>query len=525
MIDVVGNRTMRDLLDERTQRHPDKVFLVFEDRDGGVREHTYAQFVMLVDGLAAGLSELGVRPHDKITVHLPNCPEILITWFALATLGATMVPSNTANTAVELRHVVSFSQSVAVVTQPSLVATVKDALTECPDVRHTILTRATEDVAADGATVLFDALLRTSQEPPRPTVESEDVVQILFTSGTTARPKGVMLTHANALRAGERASRSLALDATDRCLTALPVFHVNAQSLTVLSSLTVGGTCILLEEYRASRFWDQIRSHRATQTSLVAMQARTLLAQPPNDDDGNHELRRVFYALNISVEDRDEFERRFAVELINGYGLSEAMTLVTVAPVFGPKRWPSIGLPTIDRYVRLVDAEGRDVPVGQVGEIIVQGVPGRSLMKGYHDDPEATARALRDGWLYTGDNAYADEQGYLYWFDRSKDMIKRAGENVSTMEVEFALSEHPAIAEVAVIGVPDSIRDEAVKAFIVLEAGAALDAEGVREFCSTRLASFKVPTIVQFCDALPKTSIGKISKAALRKGDSPFAGA
>lgn len=515
VIDLVGDRAMRDLLDERAERAPDKVWLIFEDRDGEVRTYTYAEFARTVDAVATGLAGLGIGPGDAVTVHLPNCPEILQTWFALATLGAVMVPSNTANTAAELGYVLSHSGSVTVITQPSLLPAVEQARAGCPGVRHLVLARTTQ---ASGTAVLFEDLLATQGLPPRPPVHAEDIVQMLFTSGTTARPKGVLLTHANALRAGERSSRSLYLDSSDRCLTALPVFHVNAQSLTVLSSLTVGGSCVLLEEYRATKFMEQVRRHRATQMSLVAMQARTLLAQPPTDDDSAHQVRRVFYAINISTAEKDEFERRFGVELTNGYGLSEAMTLVTIAPVFGPKRWPSLGLPAFDRQVRLVDPDGNDVAVGQVGEILVWGIPGRTLMQGYHNDPAATAAALRDGWLHTGDNAYADAQGYLYWFDRAKDMIKRAGENVSTAEVEAVLADHPDILEAAVFGIPDPIRDEAVKAVLVARIGALLDPEEVKAFCAQRLAAFKIPSTIEIRLELPKTSIGKIAKAQLRSG-------
>ncbi|MBO0874912.1 MAG: AMP-binding protein [Pseudonocardia sp.] len=513
MLDVIGNRSLRDLLDERTARNPDKTWLVFEDAEGAVTELTYLEFSQRVDELAAGLAGLGVGAGDRVTVHLRNCPELLEIWFALATLGAVFVPSNVANTVPETRHVVSFSESVVVVTQPDYLAVVGEAVTGCPSVRHTVLARAAEP--PEGALGL-DALRVAGGSVAHAGVGSDDVLQMIFTSGTTSRPKGVLLTHANALAAGERSSRALLLDSSERCLTALPVFHVNAQSLTVMSSLTVGGTCILLEQYRASKFWEQVRAHRATQTSLVAMLARTLLAQPARATDRDHRLRRVFYALNITVEERDEFEKRFGVELINGYGLSETMTLVTAAPVFGPKRWPSIGLPLHDRVVRLVDVDGNDVPQGEVGEIIVQGRRGRTMMLGYHNDLEATASTIRDGWLYTGDNAYADERGYLYFFDRRKDMIKRAGENVSTVEVESALLDHPEIAEAAVIGVPDPVRDEAVKAFVALAQGSGLTPEAIQEFCRSRLAGFKVPTIVEIRDELPKTSIGKIEKKLLR---------
>jgi len=319
-MDLVGNRTLRDVLDERADLSPEKAFLIFEDRDGVERSYTYREFSETVDRLAVGLSNLGIGRNDRVAVHLANSPEILLTWFAVATLGAIMVPSNVANTAAELEYVVSYSQSVAVITQPSLLHTVATAVQHCPDVRHTILARTTEE---QSGAVLFESLLQDGV-PPRPPVDSEDVVQMLFTSGTTARPKGVLLTHANALRSGERASRAMALDAYDRCLTALPIFHVNAQSVTVLSSLTVGGTCIVLEEYRASKFWSQVRRHKATQTSVVAMQARTLLAQPASPDDTDHSVRRLFYAINISTPEKEEFERRFGVELITATGCPSA---------------------------------------------------------------------------------------------------------------------------------------------------------------------------------------------------------
>ncbi|MEO2108834.1 MAG: AMP-binding protein, partial [Actinomycetota bacterium] len=285
---------------------------------------------------------------------------------------------------------------------------------------------------------------------------------------------------------------------------------------TVMAALTAGATCVLLEEYSASRYWDQVRRHRATQTSMVAMQVRTLLAQEPGDDDRDHVLRRVVYAINVSDAEKEAFEDRFGVRFLNAYGLSEAMTLVTTSPLFGPQRWPSIGLPAAERQIRLVDPEGNDVPTGEIGEILVGGVPGRTLMKGYHKDEAATAQALAGGWLHTGDHGYADEHGYVYFFDRKKDVIKRAGENVSASEVETALVDHPAIVEAAVIGIVDDVRDEAVKAFVVCVPGEMVSLEDVRDHCVQRLASFKIPTEIEVLAELPKTSIGKVEKKVLR---------
>jgi crotonobetaine/carnitine-CoA ligase len=512
-MDKVGNRTMRDLLDEQVARHPRKNFIEHEDAAGQVTAITYLEFQQRVSRLASGLWDLGIRPDDRVAVFLGNCPEILEAWFALASIGAAMVPSNTANTGVELVYVLEFSGAIAIITEPKYLDVVTSAADRVPAVRHRVLARAAEPVEG---TIPLSILQESTTELPIIKVDSDSVVQMLFTSGTTSKPKAVLLTHANALHGGDRESSGLALDATDRCITALPIFHVNAQVVTVLSSLTVGGTCIIIEEFRATKFWDQVRAHKATQVSIVAMQARTLLAQPERETDSDHHLRRTFFALNISLEEKDRFEQRFQVELINAYGLSEAMTLLTLAPVFGAKRWPSIGLPSGGRNIRLIDDEGNDVPTGEVGQIIVAGIAGRTIMKGYHNNPEATAKAIRNGWLYTGDSAYADELGYLYWFDRSVDMIKRAGENISTLEVEGAIGEHPEIAEVAVIGIPDPIRDQAVMAIVVRTAGSTVSADELRAFCAERLSKFKVPSVFEFRESLPKTSIGKVSKGLLR---------
>jgi crotonobetaine/carnitine-CoA ligase len=348
-------------------------------------------------------------------------------------------------------------------------------------------------------------------------VRSDDLAELIFTSGTTRKPKGVMLTHANCLRAGLHAVHCLWLDEGERCLTALPLFHVNAQAMSVLAAMTVAGTLVLLEEFRASRFWGQVRAHEATQTCVVAMQLRTILAQPVADGERDHRLRRLFFAINVTDEEKAAFEERFGVTLINGYGCSEAMTLLACSPIVGPRRWPSVGLPATGRRLLLLDDDGNEVPTGEVGEVVAEGIPGRDFMLGYYRDEQATAETLRNGRLHTGDNLYADENGYLYFFDRKKDMIKRAGENVAATEVEAVLLEHPQVAEACVVGVADPIRDEAVGAVIVPAHPGVLTIEEITEHCQARLARFKVPTIITFVDEMPKTSIGKVRKDVLRK--------
>lgn len=512
MLDAVGDRTLTDLLDEQVEQVGDRTFLVFEDRAGAVSEVSYDAFRERADRCAAGLAAAGIGKGDFVVVHLRNSPEMLFTWFALARLGAIFVPSNVANTRPELEHVIGFTEAKLAITEPELLEPVEQAIAALGIATDVVVARGDA-----GGYRAFDELLLRGDVPPDVDVSSDDVAELIFTSGTTRKPKAVMLTHANCLRAGLDAVHCLWLTPGERCLTALPMFHVNAQAMSLLSAMTVAGTLVLIEEFRASRFWSQVRVHRATQTAIVAMQLRVLIAQPPDPGDRDHDVRTLFYAINVTDQEKEAFESRYGVTLINGYGLSEAMVLLTCAPIAGPRRWPSIGLPSPGRRLLLVDDDGNDVPTGQVGEIVVEGVPGRSVMLGYYNDAESTAAALCDGRLHTGDNAYADEQGYLYFFDRKKDMIKRAGENVSAIEVEFTLNDHPGIAEASVVGVPDDIRDEAVAAVIVPVEPGGLSEEDVIAYCRQHLSKFKVPTVVIFSDELPKTSIGKVRKDELRK--------
>jgi crotonobetaine/carnitine-CoA ligase len=515
MGDLIGDRTLRDLLEERVGLWGDREFLVFEDREGRIERYTYREFDARVNQVANGLLAEGIRPDEKVVVHLPNSPAFLFTWFGLAKIGAVMVPTNTANTAGEMEYVLNFSDATTVVTEAAFIDMFGGALPRCPGIRRIFVARA---AGAPPGTRRWDTLWegRPTTLPPI-AFGNEQTVEILFTSGTTAQPKGVMLTHANCLWSGERASKQVRLAPGERNLTALPCFHVNAQSISILSTLTAGATLILLELYSATKFWDQVRRHRASMISLVPALMRTISAQPPRPDDRDHALRVVFYAINCTDKEKADFEARFGVQLMNGYGLTEAMTIVTMAPIDGNRKWPSIGLPALDRQVRVVDEAGRVLPRGQVGELIVKGVPGRTLMKGYYKNPEATAAALRDGWLHTGDNGWMDDAGYLYFFDRKKDVIKRGAENVSASEVEKALMEHPGVLECAVIGVPDPIKDEAVKAFVVARPGAPLTVDEVLAHCVGRLAKFKIPSFVELRESLPKTSIGKIEKKTLRQ--------
>ncbi len=510
--DHVGDRSIYDLLEERAASYPDRTFVVFENRAGTVTELTYRTFFELVERCAQGLSVAGVRIGDFVLVHLTNCPEFLVSIFANAKLGAVLVPSNVANTAPELQHLVKVASPVLVVTEEKYLSTVLEGVKLSARPVTVVLARGDLDGAGT-----FAELLGATGDSPRPRVSGDDLFELIFTSGTASKPKAVMLTHANCLQAGMHAVNCLWLDENERCLTALPLFHVNAQAMSLFAALTVAGTLVLLEEFRASKFWVQVRTHQATQTCLVAMQLRTILTQAANVDDRDHRVRRLFYAINVSDAEKERFEGRFDVTLINGYGCSEAMTLLTCSPVLGSRRWPSIGRPAVGRRILLITEEGREAVAGEVGEVVVEGTPGRDIMLGYYGDDEETKKALRDGRFYTGDSAYADDAGFFFFVDRKKNMIKRAGENVAAAEVEAVIVEHPDVLEACVLGVPDAIRDEAVVAVVVAEQSSGLTSEQVIEHCANRLSKFKVPSVVLFVPELPKTSIGKVQRDQIVK--------
>jgi carnitine-CoA ligase len=517
LFDRTGSRTLNEAYAERVAERPDATFLVFETADGAVSEWTYREFDERCEALAGGFASLGVGKGDRVVLRMTTQVDLLASWFALLRLGAIAVPAVSTLTRDETAWMTEHLEPVAVVVDREWSTTYVGVKQTVPALRHVVVAGAQsvgENVVED--TIALDELAGRRCAYTAPSLAPDDVAEIIFTSGSTSRPKGVMITHANLLHSGERQSSMRAFDEGERCLTPLPWFHVNCQSVTVMAALAVGGTAILLERYSATRFMEQVRRHRATQVTLGSMLVRTLLAQPLSADDAAHQVRRAFYGLAITDEEHDAFEKRFNMTLLNGYGLTEAVSEVTTAPVFGPKCWPSIGLPAQDRLIRLVDDQGNDVPIGATGEIIVHGRPGWTIMKGYFRNPAATEQALRDGWLWTGDLAHVDAAGYFYFDGRKKDVIKRAGENVSALEVEETLMGHPAVAEAAVVAAPDPVRDEAVWAYVVLSELSVTE-EHLIAYCAERLSPFKVPSVVRLMSEFPRTGAGKLNKESLRR--------
>ena len=515
------SNTLPVLLEARARSTPGAPFVIFDDLQGQVAARTYREFDREVNRTAHLLGRLGVRRGDTVTLLLANCLEFLALWFGAAKLGAVIVPVNTASSAAELEYLVAHSESRLIFTQAAGLDLARQVGGRCPRVEEVLVCGA----GAPSSLVDFGRLVAHCPETPpaAPAPSPTDEAAILYTSGTTARPKGVLVTHANYLCAGETVARALRLTPEDRHLCVLPLFHGNAQYYSTMSALVAGASVALMARFSASRYFDRAIAHRCTVSSLFAAPIRMLLAQPRRPEHAKNDLHAVIFAQSVTPAQLDEWEQRFGAPLLQLWGMTETMGPPIINPIDGERRNMSMGLPAPGYASRLVDDAGREVAPGAIGQVVVRGEPGLSLMKGYHKNPEATAETLRDGWLWSGDNARQDEDGYYHFVDRAKDMIKRSGENVAASEVEAVIREHPGVFDCAVIGVPDEMRDEAILAVVVPRdaegeemAGGLTEEEEVIAWCRERLAGFRVPQFVRFRNELPRTSVGKIRKHVLR---------
>lgn len=509
-MDAVGNRTITDLLEEQAQCHGHRVAIVHEYQNGDISQLSFVQLREVALSFAAGLQARGVKPGDRVFVFMGNTAEYLPLWMGLMLAGAVIVSGNIYLTGPEVAYQLVHSQPTLVLVEPAHEVLIRGVCAEMAQAPE-IVSVARGSLRPDGLHGELAGAVDAFQ-PSRQ--DSDDLAQILYTSGTSARPKGVMLTQANMLWCGMTGAANSGLSRTDRVFNNKPLFHANCQE-TVLACLTAGATAVIGERYSATRYLRQLIEHRITVCSLSGMLCRTLLNQPPTAFDTAHQVRFAGYAINISIPEIEAFIARFRIPLRNGYGQSESMLYITLQSHASPSTYPSIGRAAPDREVFIVDDDNQPVGVGEVGEIVVRGQRGRTLTLGYYQDPVATQAAFDGGWLHTGDLGYQDAKGNFFFFGRKKEVIKRAGENISAAEVEEVLMGHPDVRDVAVVGVPDPIRDQSVKAFIVLHEDGVEDAAALKAYCATKLAYFKVPEQVAFMADLPRNASGKVLKRAL----------
>ena len=496
-------------LQQAVSRTPEKTFLVF-----GNREVTYASFLEGVHRVASGLLSLGVKKGDKVAILLPNRLEFPSAWLAANSMGAVMVPVNARFVEDEIKYVLEHSEASVLITSDDHMETVERIKRDLPGL-ELIISIGDADTRES---IPFWALLDSPAESPVVNVRPDDDAVILYTSGTTGRPKGCLATHEYFLNLGDTQGQLFQLTSEDRVFTAQPFYYMDPQWNTIMVML-YNATLVVAERFSTSQFWDQVRDNKITCFYCIGSMTSFLYNMPPSELDRQHNLRMV-QTSGIPPRIHRAWEERFGVPVHEIYASTETTADIAVTHDMDRKAGTAcIGHPLPYREVRIVDDDDVDVPPGEVGEIIVKR--GRGMMKEYYKDAEATERAFRGGWFHAGDLGYQDEDGDYHFVGRKKDIIRRGGENISAASVEQVLIDHPKILEAGVIPVPDPIRGEEVKAYVVLNPGEELTAQEIIGYCEQNMAAFKVPRYLEFRDSLPKTPSERVQKRMLReeKGD------
>ncbi|MFS0575556.1 fatty acid--CoA ligase family protein [Sporosarcina sp. 179-K 3D1 HS] len=488
------------------------------------KDTSYAEFDQSVSMFASSLQDLGVGKGDHVAFLLGNTPHFLISLYATMRIGATAIPVNPIYTPDEISYILHNSDAKAVIALDLLLPLVEKAAGTFPAIGHYVICE-TEPNTPNKLTALpeavkekvhsFSGLIATGRPDVDPvTVDEDETAVILYTSGTTGRPKGAMLTHKNLYSNARDVGDYLGFSENDRIIATLPVFHVFALTVVVNAPLLMGATVLLVPRFSPVDVFAIAKQQQATVFAGVPTMYNFLYQYPQGDPADFKSIRlSISGGSSLPVALLHNFEEKFDVRVSEGYGLSEASPVTCFNPLDRERVPGSIGTSIINVENKVVDELGDEVPVNVVGELIVHGP---NVMKGYYKMPEDTEATIRDGWLYTGDLARRDENGYFYIVDRKKDLVIVGGYNVYPREVEEVLFAHPDIVEAAVIGLPDPDFGEAVHAFVVLKEGSNVDAHQLVAYCADRLAKYKVPKRFEFLDELPKNTTGKILRRSLK---------
>ena len=481
----------------------DAPFLVFETSLGTSHSWTYAEFDVVVAQAAATLIRLGVGKGDSVNLALTNSPAFVALWLASVRLGAWIVPSDPQSRTQELVEHQSRTNSKIGICSVHREDEFRAAALSIPVIA----------IDEDDCEL---SVFGTEKFTNWPTLNIGDRAAVMFTSGTTGRPKGVDISQANYSFAGQVMAAASGLTPDDRQLVVLPLFHANAQYYSFASAIAVGASVALMSTFSATRFLQQAKTYAATHASLFAAPIRMILARGNTPVPGLA-LKHCWYAMNIAEHQYVELSQLLACQPRQLYGMTETIPAVLTDEAQAP-RPDCMGYVSPGCVLDVQDAEGHPVAVGEIGEIVVGGTPGITLFSGYLDDPETTAKSYRNGWFLTGDRATRDASGRHFFDGRRADVLKVAGENVSTVEVEQVLSAHPDILEAAVIGQPDEIRDEVPVGFVVArDPQKAPTVAELHAWCDERLAKLKRPRDITYVDELPRTSVGKIRKFLLKE--------
>ena len=497
-------------LKNAADQYPDRTALIF------VAERvTYREMMEHIDRAAAAFSAAGLNKGDRIALMLPNCFAFVYSFYAAMKLGLVVAQLNPLLTARELSFIVRDSDARMLIAVDVAYPTIKQTMLD-QDIENLVIVPLTGQELDEGTTLFDDLLQQDAPVPSGAEIDPEnDLAALQYTGGTTGFPKGVMLSHFN-LIANAEMTREVMQQWLKKfsgkeifCMALLPFFHSYGMTCCLTTALTAPAGLILVPQFNADLIFFLIEQYQPAMFPGVPTAFIALMNHPEIQD---HDIGSIDICISgaaaLPVEVMEQFEQKTGASILEGYGLSEASPITHCNPLYGMRKPGSIGMPYPDTDCKIVDSEEgkRELPIGEEGELIIKGP---QVMSGYWNRPNDTAVALRNGWLYTGDIARMDQDGYFYIVDRKKDVIIYGGYNIYPREVEEVLFEHPKVAEAVCIGVPEKFFGEVVKAFIVPKEGSEVTAEEIIEFCKARLIKYKVPRQVEFRTELPKTLVGK----------------
>lgn len=489
---------------EKAHKYADRVFL----KDfGSDRDITYAQLEEITTRLAWGFRAMGLQKDDRVALLHPNHSDVILAYIAVAKAGGAAVPINTLYSPAEIEYIINDAGASILVTTAQHHAQLQEIIPNLSTVKHYLV--KTDAQTLEEALGEHTGPLNTTAPAE---CDPEDLAIMFYTSGTTGKPKGVMISHGNLTFSGPNVAQSYGLREGDVTIAALPLVHVFANASPVLGSLSSGGTVVVMERFKSEDVFEAVARYGVTWYPGVPTMFHYLLSAFSRKD---HDLRSLRMLLSggasLSVEALTRLETDFKTEVLEVYGLTESTGLVTANPVYGVRKPGAIGIAVSGVQVKIVDPGGKALGPGEVGELVFRGP---NACKGYWNLPELTHERIKKGWLHTGDHAYKDEDGYFFIVGRENDLIITMGYNIYPREIEEIIYTHPEVQEAAVIGIPHPEKGEIPKAYVVLRPGATAGPPDLQSFCKAHLAPYKVPAI-SLMDDLPKNHTGKIMKSSL----------
>ena len=494
------------LLETKAKQYGDKTFFIFEDK-----EISYKELDMLVNRMGNGLLSLGVKRGDRVGVYLPSRPDIGVAYFAIQKIGAVAVIINYMVIGKELSYIFNDAGITTVITDALGQENLEKISSELPDINNMIVKNGQKSLRVSP----YEDLLKASSDKlSTVSCNPEDVAIIMYTSGTTGFPKGAMQSHKN-LFFGAKGLKALAkIDEKDRALAVLPLFNNFGCTGLMFNTLLYGGTVVVLERFDPQMVLEYLEKYKIT---FMAGTPTMYIYINQAFESGKYKLPDFRLALTagaaMAVENIEEFEDKFKTPLLNFYGMTETQAITGLHPESNPKP-ASIGMCLPDIKIRIVDENDNEVPRGHEGELVAIS---DSIVKGYWNKPDASNEAWKNGWFHTGDICMLDEEGHYYFIDRKKDIIITGGANIYPREVEDILYTNPKVSMAAVVGIPDKVKQELAKAYIVLKKGETATEREIIDYCREKIAKFKIPRMVEFVDSLPLGAIGKIDKKELKK--------